>query len=252
MPRWFFLGSAYAVADAAHENTHMVVEGRERMIMIDCVNNPIMRLQQLGLDHHQLTDLVLTHFHPDHVSGVSLLLMNLWLLGRKHLLNIYGLHHTLDRVESLMAAHDWGHWPNFFPVAFHRLPKEEMTLAFESADFRMFTSPVKHLLPTIGVRVELREIGQTVAYSCDTEPCPQIVNLARGADVLIHEAAGEGAGHSSATQAAMTAVQAGAKRLYLVHYPVGGFDASPLVAEAKKVFPGEVILAEDYMEIPFD
>ena len=252
MPKWFFLGSAYAVADNLHENTHMVVQGRERIMMIDCVNNPIIRLEHVGLNHHNLTDLVLTHFHPDHVSGVPLLLMNMWLLGRKHLLNIYGLHHTMDRIENLMAAYDWSHWPNFFPVAFHRLPKEEMTLAVDSEDFRVFTSPVKHLLPTIGLRVELREIGKSVAYSCDTEPCPQIIHLARDVDFLIHEAAGEGPGHSSATQAAMTACQAGAKRLYLVHYPVGGFDTRPLVDEAREVFQGEVVLVEDYMEIPFN
>jgi ribonuclease Z len=106
-------------------------------------------------------------------------------------------------------------------------------------------------MPTIGLRVEFSEIDKSFAYSCDTEPCSQVVDLARDVDVLIHEATGLGAGHSSASQAAGIARDAGAKSLYLIHYPVGGFDTRQLVKEAKGVFSGEVVLAEDYMEIRF-
>jgi ribonuclease Z len=249
MAKLIILGSSNAIADEKHENTHMVLQARERTIMIDCVNNPILRLRRVGVDFNDLTDLILTHFHPDHVSGVPLLLMNMWLLGRQRPLDIYGLHHTLDRVEDLMGFYDWSHWPNFFPVAFHRLPRQEKTLVLDSDEFRVFASPVRHLLPTIGLRIEILASGKVMAYSCDTEPCPQVVDLAAGADVLIHESAGMSPGHTSASQAGGIAREAGVKTLYLIHYPTGNFDPLPLVDQAKDIFGGDVILAEDFMTL---
>jgi ribonuclease Z len=251
LTKLIILGSSNAIADETHENTHMVLQGVERAILIDCVNNPILRLRRVGVDFNHLTDLILTHFHPDHVSGVPLLLMNMWLLGRRRSLDIYGLHHTLDRIEDLMGFYDWSNWPNFFPVVFHRLPQQDKTPVLESAEFRVTASPVCHLLPTIGLRFEVLQTGKSLAYSCDTEPCNQVVDLAVGVDLLIHEASGHSPGHTSAAQAGTIARQAGAKTLCLIHYPTGNFDSPSLIRLAKENFSGEVFLAQDFMELEF-
>ena len=249
MPRVVILGTSNAIPDDDHENTHLAVIGREITLLIDCVSNPVLRLPKAGIEFNSLTDMLLTHFHPDHVSGVPLLLMNMWLLGRRQPLNIYGLHHTLDRIEDLMGFYEWDHWPNFFPVAFHRLPHEEMTPVMENNEFRVFASPVRHLMPTIGVRIEFLETHKSMAYSCDTEPCPQVVKLASGADILIHEATGQSSGHSSASQAGGIAREAEVGALYLIHYRTRGFDPETLVGEAKEIFQGEVKLAKDFMRL---
>jgi ribonuclease Z len=221
------------------------------MVMVDCVSNPMLRLERAGLDFNVLTDLILTHFHPDHVSGVPLLLMDMWLMGRNKPLNIYGLHHTLDRIENLMGFYSWAEWPDFFPVAFYRLPSQEMTPVLDCGDFRIFSSPVRHLLPTIGLRFEFNNAQKIMAYSCDTEPCAQVVRLAEGADTLIHEAAGATRGHSSATQAGEIASRAEVGKLYLIHYPTGKYANGDLVADARSRFQGYVGLAEDFMELDF-
>jgi ribonuclease Z len=110
---------------------------------------------------------------------------------------------------------------------------------------------VRHLIPTIGLRFEFLQSGKTFAYSCDTEPCPQVVTLASGADVLIHEAAGASNGHSSASQAGGIAREAEVGTLYLIHYRTGSYDPRPLVEEAGQIFQGKVALAEDFMTIEF-
>ena len=251
MAKLIILGSSNAIPDEKHENTHMAVVGDKRTVLIDCVSNPILRLPQAGIEFNALTDLVLTHFHPDHVSGVPLLLMNMWLLGRKNPLNIYGLHHTLSRIEDLMGFYAWENWPNFFPVVFHRLPQEEMTPVLENDEFRIIASPVRHMVPTIGLKVENLQSHRSIVYSCDTEPCAQVVRLAHGVNLLIHEATGVGLGHSSAAQAAEIASEAGVDGLYLIHYQTRGFDTSELVTEAQEKFRGKVALAEDFMQIEF-
>lgn len=249
MPKVIILGSSNAVPSKDHENTHMVIVGRERTILVDCVSNPVVRLEQAGVDFNDLTDIVITHFHPDHVSGVPLLLMDMWLMGRKKPINIYGLHYTMDRLEDLMGFYGWAEWPDFFPVGFYRLPEAELAHVLDSDEFKINSSPVHHMIPTIGLRVESKKTDKILAYSCDTEPCEQTVRLAGGADILIHEAGGASYGHSSAEQAGEIAAKAEVGRLYLIHYPTGRFANGDIAAEARKTFRGEVIVAKDFMTI---
>lgn len=245
------LGTSYAIPDEDHENTHMVLVGRQRMVLIDCTGHPTVRLRQAGVNFRQLTDIILTHFHPDHVSSVAPFLMNLWLLGREEPLHIHGLADTLDRTEQMMELYDWKTWPGFFPVEFHRLPDEELVTVLEDDEMRIQASPVRHIIPTIGLRMESLASGGSVVYSGDTEPCPQVVRLARGSRVLIHEASGASFGHSSASQAGEIAQAAGASQLYLIHYPTIGLQADRLIAAARDTYRGPVMLAVDLMQLDF-
>lgn len=250
MARLVILGTAHAIPDVEHDNTHMAVIGNESVTLVDCGGSPILRLRQAGLDTDSVTDLIATHFHPDHVSGIPLLLMGMWLSGRQAPLRIYGLHHCLERLEDLMDFYQWHKWPGFFPVAFHRLPEQEGIVVLERSDYRILSSPMRHLVPTIGLRFEGLPEGRAVCYTSDTEPCPAATHLARGADVLLHESSGESVGHSSAAQAGQTAADAGVRRLLLIHYPPEPAGRDGLVESARQVFHGEVELAHDLMELP--
>lgn len=252
MQKVIILGSSNAIPTKDSENTHMVLVGTKRVVLIDSPGgNPILRLEQSGLSFNDLTDIIVTHFHPDHVSGVPLLLMDMWLMGREKPLNIYGLNHTIDRLEALMGFYNWSKWPNFFPVVFHRLPTKELTPVLDCSDFKIYASPVRHFIPNIGLRIEFKQSQKILAYSCDTEPCEEVVRLSKGADILIHEATGESPGHSSAQQAGETARQAKVGKLYLIHYPTGKFAKGDLVAEARTAFSGAITLAKDFMTLNF-
>ena len=246
------LGSGAAITDENHKHTHLFFREGAAGLLVDCGSDPVIHLPKAGIEINSITDILFTHFHPDHISGAPLLLMDMWLLGRKTPLNLYGLQHTLDCLEALMDMYNWRKWPDFYPIHFHRLPEESMTTMMENEAFRVITSPVKHMVPTVGVRVEFFAQNTVAAYSCDTEPCPQVVQLAAGADVLLHESFGEGLGHSSSAQAAEIAAEAGTKKLYLIHYDAlaGETAQAEMIADAKAAFPGEVCLAEDLMVIP--
>ncbi len=250
MAKIVILGSANAITDRDHENTHLVIAGRERVVLVDCPSNPILRLERAGVDFNAVSDLIVTHFHPDHVSGVPLFLMEMWLMGRTSPLEIFGLGDTLDRLEKMMSLYGWDRWPNFYLVSFTRVPAAEMTSVLACPEFKIFSSPVRHLIPTIGLRLDFPS-RKILAYSCDTEPCEQVVRLAAGADVLIHESSGATPGHSSAAQAGDIAARAEAAHLYLIHYPNGSYRTSDLVAEAQAHYQGQVSLAEDFTTLEF-
>ncbi len=250
MSRLVILGSASAIPDLEHENTHMALVTKHGVVLVDCVGSPTVRLAQAGITLDEITHLILTHFHPDHVAGVPLLLMNMWLLGRQQRLPIYGLKHCLDRVQRLMDDYLWQTWPGFFGVDFEVVAEEEGELVVEGEDFKILASPVDHLVPTIGLRFENPSRGRAIVYSCDTAPCPEVGRLAQGANVLIHEATGESPGHSSAAQAGEMASRANAERLLLIHYPnVGPEGEQDMLKQAQENFGGQVELARDLMTI---
>lgn len=250
MAKLAILGSASVVPDEDHENTHLALIGEGGAILIDCVGRPLARLKRLGVAPEQLYAMVLTHFHPDHIGAVPGLLLSQWILGRQEPFDIYGLHHCLQRVEQMMSFLHWDKWSGFFPIVFHHLPQRKGLTVLENDEFRIQASPVRHYVPTIGLRVTVKSSGFVFAYSSDTVPCPEVVRLAQGADLLIHEATGdEPLGHSSAAQAGAIAKQAGAKRLGLIHYPVWETPTDHLVPEARTTFAGEVFLCRDFMTI---
>jgi ribonuclease Z len=251
MAKLIFLGTSSAIPTEDHENTHMVLVGQKRTVLIDCPNSPFLRFQKAGVDYKLLSDLILTHFHPDHVSGVPQLLMNLWLMGRREPLTIYGFKYTIDRIEDIMRLFDWSEWPGLFPVVFSCVPEQRRVTVLDCEEFRILASPMQHFVPTMGLRIEFTRSHRSMAYSSDTEPCAQVIDLAQSADVLAHESSGASQGHSSAMQAGETARQAKAGSLYLIHYPTGQFAVGNPAAEARQQFDGPVIMAEDYMVLDF-
>ncbi|HEX9017883.1 MAG TPA: MBL fold metallo-hydrolase [Anaerolineaceae bacterium] len=249
MGRVVILGSASAVPDAEHENTHIYVESGSRGILVDCPGTPLVRLQGAGVALSSLTDIILTHFHPDHVSGFAALVMGLWLLGRKQPLTVHGLETTLERARKLLDLHDWRDWPDFYPVAFHEVPAAEMAEVIADPSLKVYASPVQHMIPCVGLRFEFAQPGEVVAYSCDTEPSQAVRRLATGADVLIHEATGDSVGHTSPEKAGEIATQAGAKKLYLIHYPPNLIRPETMLERARTTFSGPIVVAQDFMAV---
>jgi ribonuclease Z len=249
MAKLTILGSSNAIPSQEHENTHMVLATKNHTILVDCSGNPIVRLQTAGINFQNITDIILTHFHPDHVGGLPLLLMDMWLLGRRTPLNIYGLDYTLDRAEAMMELFTWKDWPNFFEVNFCRVSESPFAVLMDNEDVRIYASPVKHFVPNIGLRFELKEEGKSLVYSCDTEPCSAVFSLSQNSDVLLHEASGDFSGHSSAAQAADVARTANVRELVLIHYPTGALASGDLLAEAARKFNGPTRLATDFMVI---
>jgi ribonuclease BN (tRNA processing enzyme) len=109
---------------------------------------------------------------------------------------------------------------------------------------------VEHPVEAYGVRVEAREgrRAEVLAYTGDTDTCPALLPLARGADLFLAEASfqegrDEDRGvHLTGLRAGQAAVEAGCRRLLLTHVPVWT-DPQVVLAEARSVFPGPVELA---------
>lgn len=248
MGKIIVLGSAAAVPDIESDNTHLIIQEGKRVVLVDAASNPIVRVKRAGLQLNEITDLILTHFHPDHVSGVPLLMMGMWLMGRSTELHVYGLRDTINRTMKMLELFDILNWPNFFQVVYHSVPEKELQVLLNIPGLAVYGSPVCHLIPTMGLRIEIGEQKKIIAYSCDTEPCEAVIGLSRNADILFHECSGEGTGHTSARQAGEIAKIANVRSLFLIHYPQDR-DEKKMIAEARSVFSGKVGVAKDFQRI---
>ncbi len=183
---------------------------------------------------------VVSHGHPDHCADLNPL------LRARHLrddpsstLPVFappgalGPVLALDRPGMLDAAY-----------ALHDLTPGE---PFALGPFEVETWSLPHSVPNVGIRV--RAGAETIAYTGDSGPSPDLVSLASGADVFMAEATFpehvpvDLESHlSSALQAGQTADRAGVGRLLLTHLPPDG-DPDASVAAARRAFDGEVTIA---------
>ena len=220
----YLLGTGAAVSDPHRTTTMLAVEEAGRLVLVDCGGDAVQRLLALGLDPTALHAVILTHEHPDHVSGFPLLVEKLWLLGRRAPIPVYGPAPTLAVVRTVFGAFSTEGWDGLPDLAWHDVPMEPGARVFEDEALSVTAAPVIHPVPTIGLRFEGAS-GSLLAYSCDTAKSEHVVALARDADVLVHEATGSQPGvHASAEEAAETAAEAGVGRLILVHLPPGLHD----------------------------
>lgn len=98
--------------------------------------------------------------------------------------------------------------------------------------------------------------GIVLAYCTDTRPCQAAVELARGADLLIHEGTFDGTmsgearrkGHSTVVDAARIATEAEVGELIITHLSPRYGDTGPLRAQAREIFP-RTRIARDLMRV---
>lgn len=249
-----------------------LVEAGGRRLLLDCGPGTLGRLQT----HCAIEDLdavLLTHMHADHCLDLVPMAYALmaWCqtheAGRKvHRVPLFVPAGTRGALAALSRA--LGH-PlfNFQPVPgaspayealvagekdflFNLLPCEEYALDGEvsPAGIPCRTRTVQHGVIAAGVRVEHE--GVSLVYSGDTRFTPALVELARGADLLLCEATTTPdteafyVNHMSPAAAGRVAREAGARRLVLVHVPPGA-DEEGLLAIAGEAFGGPVAVAHE-------
>lgn len=236
----YLLGTGAALSDPHRTTTMLALVSGGRVLAVDCGGDVVQRLLAAGLNLDALDGLVVTHEHPDHVSGFPLFMEKIWLAGRRRPIAVFGIAPALSQARRLFEAFDTSGWDGMPPIDWREVDAEEGAVVLEDARWRVTAAPVVHAVPTIGLRIEAE--GRVLAYSCDTEPAPAVVSLARGAHLLVHEATGAFNGHSDAAQAARIAAEAGAERLVLVHLPPGLTDAD---LEAARRHHADVTLGEE-------
>ena len=297
-----FLGTGAACPTVDRNVAGLAMQREGETMLFDCGEGTQRQMMRYGVGF-SFTDVFFTHFHADHMLGITGLLRTMGLQDRTAPVTLYG---PRGAARVLGAALSLGIERNKFPVEIVEIQAGDR-LARQEYDIVVFET--EHRADTVGyalaehtrlgrfhperarelgvpegplwgrlhkgetVRLEdgrtvgpedlvgAPRAGRTVVYSGDTRPYLPLLEAARGADLLIHEATFGGdeaeraieTGHSTAAEAARVALEAGVRRLVLTHIsPRYTRDAPELLAEARAVFP-ETMVARDGMvvDVPF-
>src|SRR5690625_566288 len=112
MPTLYLLGTGAAVSDAHRTTTMLAVSDGASTIAVDCGGDVIQRMMAAGIDVDTLDALIVTHEHPDHVSGFPLFMEKIWLLGRRRPIAVYGIREAIDQARSEVrrVGNECGAW----------------------------------------------------------------------------------------------------------------------------------------------
>jgi ribonuclease Z len=165
-----------------------------------------VNLVSAGINPLDFGALFFTHLHWDHISDFGFFAISSWNCGRRRELPIFGPPGTAAMVEaSLYGVHQCDvdclqryvcalpdhitDRPSADPP--FRVHEIDVGWIWELDGFRVIAGAVEHHqrlgVPAVGYRIESNH--GVVALSGDTAPCDEVVELARDADVLVHDCA---------------------------------------------------------------
>lgn len=253
-----FLGTSGAVPSLSRDTTSLVFAGSEDSVLVDCGGSPVQKLLLAAVDTHTLAHVVITHIHADHAYGLPALIQGLILLGRAEPLTVSCREEHVEPLRAVLAAFGLVGRPGAFPLDLRGVPAGAGAAVATTASFRVTASPNAHgRMPNMAVRVDVADPRRAVVYSSDTEPCDAVVELARGAHTLIHdatfsaEATARAGVHSTAAEAGGVAARAGVERLILAHIdPAHHGEVERLVGQAREQFAGVIEAADELIPYP--
>ncbi|MDQ1656763.1 MAG: hypothetical protein QOD41_1846 [Cryptosporangiaceae bacterium] len=211
-------------------------------LLIDFGTGSLASLQRYaGL--HEIDAIILSHLHCDHILDASsyVVVRRYNPSGPLPVIPLYGPSGTAERLAAIYGADAVATVDDVYDV--HTLEQG----SFEVGPFRVTADRVNHPVETFGLRVEHE--GRVLSYSGDTAESAALVELSRGADLMLCEASYLDSVphppdlHLTGREAGEHASAAGAKRLVLTHLVHAWGDAAVTLAEAKSSFGGPVELA---------
>jgi ribonuclease BN (tRNA processing enzyme) len=260
--------------------TSQVVIIDEHPYLIDCGDGVAYRLVQAGIKLRDLRYIFVTHLHSDHIGGYFPLLEEAWLSGMNGPLDVYAsppmqemtrLWFDTIRYEMNVRIQD-----GFPPFENHiRVHQIQLTgQVFQDERVKVTSAVVHH--PPIAPAFAFRFDGpdRSIVFSGDTSMSEAVIDLAKNADVLVHEVEDMAmvesfirsmpgrnvqAGlkhhyetHTSSDDVGKIAAAANVKKLVLSHLsPIADDPNLPeaLLKAARRNFSGEIVVGNDLMEI---
>ncbi len=270
--RVVLLGTGTPNADPDRSGPALAVVVDDRAYLVDCGPGVIRRAAAAhrtgikALAVEKLTHVFITHLHTDHTLGYPDLIFTPWVLERDVPLEAFGPPGLGDMTDHLLAAYDEdirirldGLEPanaNGYRVNVHEISPG---LVYEDDHVRVIAFPVRHgsWPHAFGYRFETAD--RVVVISGDTAPSPELIEAAKGCDILVHEVYSQ-AGfnnrpqvwqryhsqfHTSTTELAEIANQVQPKLLILTHQLFWGSSPENLLEEISHTYQGEVRSGND-------
>jgi ribonuclease Z len=283
------VGSGSPLPDPKRGDPCVAVIAGKRVFIVDAGERASETLNRMQIDPGRIEAVLLTHFHSDHIGGLGSLTIQRWVAeqsaGRMRVIGPPGVERVIAGYNEAFAL------DNGYRTAHHgeavaatdaagmtaepfSLPREaESIVILDDGDLKITTFVVDHrpAEPAVGYRFDYK--GRSLVLSGDTSYSGELVRVAEGTDLLIHDAlspelvklveeAAAAAGlkaratifadipdyHASPGEAADAAREAGVGALALTHIvpplPLKALEG-PFLGDARERFAGPLWIAQD-------
>lgn len=251
------------------------VNGRGHLV--DCGYGCLGRMTEMGMKLGEIGNVYITHHHSDHTADYPAIVNMAWIMGIQGRWGIYGpppmrrVHEASLAVfeeDAQIRVQATGREP---PARSFRVREiREPGLVHESDDLKVTAALADHAPFQVALAYRFDTAERSIVISGDTSPSDSVAALAKGADVLVHEAMYVPGiermlakrpyvppalrsfllkGHTTAEDAGRIAARADVKTLVLSHLLPGDDPVEDAVwkAEAGRHFKGEIIVGRDRM-----
>jgi ribonuclease BN (tRNA processing enzyme) len=247
--------------------------------LVDCGNGVARQIALAGLAIEDLRHVFVTHHHSDHVADLAVLPVLAWASGLETPLTLHGPAPLRKSVRAGLRALDFdvrtretdeglGRLRDLVRV--HELSGDGVVLEEPAVTVRAARVEHPPIREAYAYRFDLP--GWSVVFSGDTAPSDNLVRLASGADVLVHEVLLFGAeeiaqrvgkpidhplvrhivgSHTRTVDVGRIAQEARVGKLVLSHFVPGdaSVDRDAVLAEIRRSFAGQVVFGTDLLVI---
>ena len=266
------LGTGSPIPDPERAGPATLVEAGGTVLLVDCGRGVLMRLAAAGVTAPQLSAVLVTHLHSDHLTDLNDLITTRWVMTFAPLpLEVVGPPRTREVVDAVFASLR----PDIeYRLAHHAdltweppVDVRELTegVAWSNDDVRVIAAPTEHRPASPSVAYRIEHAGSAVVLAGDTVPCSGLDELSAGAAVLVHTVIRDDIllglpfprlhdvcdYHSSVAQAAQTAARAGVGTLVLTHQvPAPGAGDDDVWRDlAAAHFSGPIVVGRDLVSL---
>jgi ribonuclease BN (tRNA processing enzyme) len=250
----------------------------DRVYLVDCGDGVARQLALARLPVRDLRAVFITHQHSDHNAGFGPLFLLGWAAGLARPVDAYGPPPLAEMTARLLEAYrfdielrmaDEGRAPLAPLIRPHEITEGGAIFADDRVRVTAALNdhpPIQH---SFAFRFDTAD--RSIVISGDTRYAENVVRLARGADVLVHEIVSREfwerpdapqppavvkhilASHTDAPDVGRVAAAAGVGTLVLSHYvPTEGPNAptdEQWVAGVRRHYSGRIVVGRDLMEI---
>jgi ribonuclease BN (tRNA processing enzyme) len=251
----------------------------DSVYVVDCGDGVARQLAAVGVPLARLRHILLTHHHSDHNADYGNLILGAWTVGLETRLDTWGppplgkitrLFFEMNAYDINIRIADEGKPPLVPLVHAHELTDGGTVFNDEAVKVTSAVVPHPPVQPALAYRFDTAD--RSIVISGDTAPSDNLIRLAKGADVLVHEAMYLPAidrlaarvpnatrlkqhilaSHTAAEDAGRVAQAAGVKLLVLSHLIPAD---DPTITDemwiraARVHFRGPVIVGKDLLEI---
>jgi ribonuclease BN (tRNA processing enzyme) len=247
--------------------------------VVDCGDGVARQFRLAGVPWPALRHIFITHHHSDHNADYGNLMLLAWAAGKGTRVDTWGppplermtqLFLEMNKYDIDIRVKDEGHPPLAPLVHAHERSAAGEVMRDDKVRVTCALVPHPEVSPAFAYRFDTPD--RSIVISGDTARSDALIELARGADVLVHEVLWVSAvdrivaaiptaatlkkhiidSHTSVEDAGRVAQAAGVKTLVLSHFVPADdatITAEMWAAAAQAHFKGKVVVGKDLMEI---